>query len=456
MLRLSESIRQNDPSMQAMMETVENAPRLTEMVLAAWRLGLALAAKVVTEELGQRAARPTAWPACPHCGLVRLWSKGLVRREMKTLLGKIVWWWRTGRCPRGCKIGQTAPLDEALGLVPYQRTSFELQQLACLSAVFLPFETAAHFVQRFTRVSVSAAAIWGWVQDFGQRAQARLARELEQLEAGQLPAEEPLDEQTAAQALLIGADGVMVPYRRKAGSPKGKIRWREVKVAVLARLGQHTTRTGQTVSRLEQRRLVAVLGDIDALSPRLWLEALRQGLRSAKLVAWLSDGGRGFWRLYAERFAAHATGILDFYHAAQNLWKGTAAWLDGRTKRAHTGFAGARHQLRHGQAEEVLADIAAALDLDGLPTSAYETLTKLYAYLDKHRAHIDYQKFKALGLPLGSGLVESACKWLIQQRFKGVGMRWSEEGFNYLLHQRLDWVNGRFDDLFHLRSSPNF
>ena len=80
-----------------------------------------------------------------------------------------------------------------------------------------------------------------------------------------------------------------------------------------------------------------------------------------------------------------------------------------------------------------MADIAAALDLDGLPTSAYETLTKLYAYLDKHRAHIDYQKFKALGLPLGSGLVESACKWLIQQRFKGVGMRWSEEGFNYLL-----------------------
>lgn len=132
-----------------------------------------------------------------------------------------------------------------MGLVPYQRTSFELQQLACLSAVFLPFETAAHFVQRFTRVSVSAAAIWGWVQDFGQRAQARLARELEQLEAGQLPAEEPLDEQTAAQALLIGADGVMVPFRRKAGSPKGKIRWREVKVAVLARLGQHTTRTGK-------------------------------------------------------------------------------------------------------------------------------------------------------------------------------------------------------------------
>ena len=45
-------------------------------------------------------------------------------------------------------------------------------------------------------------------------------------------------------------------------------------------------------------------------------------------------------------------------------------------------------------------------------------------------------------------MVESACKWLIQQRFKGVGMRWSFEGFDRLLHLRLAWLSGRFDDLF--------
>jgi hypothetical protein len=66
----------------------------------------------------------------------------------------------------------------------------------------------------------------------------------------------------------------------------------------------------------------------------------------------------------------------------------------------------------------------------------------LYNYLDKHRDHIQYDKLKAAGLPIGSGLVESTCKWLIQQRFKGVGMRWSEEGFNHLLHLRLAWVKG--------------
>ena len=172
-------------------------------------------------------------------------------------------------------------------------------------------------------------------------------------------------------------------------------------------------------------------------------------------MAWISDGGRGFWTLYAARFADYATGILDFYHAAQNLWKGAAAWLDGRTKEARAWFISARHRLRHSEADGVLADIAAALALDGLPASARDTLTHLYAYLDKHRDHLDYEKFKELGLPIGSGMVESACKWLIQQRFKGVGMRWSEEGFNHLLHLRLAWVNGRFDALFPLEPSPN-
>src|SRR5262245_4730836 len=71
--------------------------------------------------------------------------------------------------------------------------------------------------------------------------------------------------------LALGADGVMVPFRPEGGTSKGKIRWRESKVGVLARLGQHRTRTGPLVTRLHQRRLVAVWGGIEALTPRLWL-----------------------------------------------------------------------------------------------------------------------------------------------------------------------------------------
>ena len=33
----------------------------------------------------------------------------------------------------------------------------------------------------------------------------------------------------------------------------------------------------------------------------------------ASQVVWLSDGARGLWRLFEERFTAYGTGILDFY-----------------------------------------------------------------------------------------------------------------------------------------------
>jgi hypothetical protein len=174
-------------------------------------------------------------------------------------------------------------------------------------------------------------------------------------------------------------------------------------------------------------------------------------------VVWLSDGGRGFWTVFQRCFSAvGAIAILDFYHAAQNLYKGAAAWLDGRTRACQQWFARLRHQLRHGHEQPVLAELAALVATEPFPESARETLTKVYHYLKTHEAHIRYDQFKAAGLPIGSGLVESACKWLIQQRFKGVGMRWSELGFDHLLHLRLAWVNQRFDSFFPaMIHSPN-
>ena len=327
-------------------------------------------------------------------------------------------------------------------------------QLGCLLAVFVPFETATVLLERLTGIQLSATSIWNWVQSAGQKAMEQLEQELELLASGIEPAPETLSPQLKQMPLIIGADGVMVPIRPQAKTPKGKTIWREVKVAILARLEQRINSKGKSISQLHHRRLVAVLGNIESLKSRLWLEANRSGFRGST-VAWLSDGGRGFWRLYHECFAQTCIGILDFYHAAQNLWKAAAAALDGRTTKARQWFKGIRHQLRHGESEQVIAQLAYAIEFRQFPVSVVKTLTNVHDYLERHRNHINYKRFKELGLPLGSGIVESACKWLIQQRFKGVGMRWSEDGFNHLLHLRLARVNQRFDNLFPELPSPN-
>ena len=452
MLHLSEFIRQNYPQLQAEWEEIGNANSLALLIMSTVRFVFALAVEIVESELAERAQTKQEWPAWPVCGK-RLHSKGWVERQMTTLVGVIRWSRRVGRCPDGCKIALVAPLDQQLGIEAGQQTSWELKKIGCALAVFVPFEIASVLLAQWLPVPVSATSIWQWVQQMGQREMDYWQVQLEQLAQGEAPQGEPPPQADAP--LLIGGDGVMVPFRPQDGNPQGRVRWREIKVGIVAWWTTHTTRGGKVVQRLQGRRLTAVLGDIEALSPRLYLSALIVGLESASQVAWLSDGGRGFWGLYEHWFAPDATGILDFYHAAQNLWKAAAAWWDGRTNRAKDWFVQSRHQLRQGEAAAVIQDLADALALQNLPDSVRTTIAQVHDYLTKHQDHIDYARFKQLGFPLGSGMVESACKWLIQQRFKGVGMRWSEDGFNHLLHLRLAWVNGEFDDLFSFEASPN-
>ena len=106
---------------------------------------------------------------------------------------------------------------------------------------------------------------------------------------------------------------------------------------------------------------MACLGSIDDLGKRLWFEAVRGGVTTAKQVVFISDGARGFWRLFETYFAHVAIGILDLYHAAQNLFKAVTTWLDGRTKKARGWFAATRHQLRHGPTMGVRMDIEQVL-----------------------------------------------------------------------------------------------
>jgi hypothetical protein len=240
----------------------------------------------------------------------------------------------------------------------------------------------------------------------------------------------------------------MVPFRPTPKTPVGAIQWREVKVGILARLGTRVTRAGEPVPQLLRRRLVAVLGTIDDFIPPLQLEATRQGVDTAPLVVWLSDGGRGFWRVYRTCFAS-AIAVLDFFHAASHLARATQALFGTlNSAEAQAWFRRWRHLLRHGQAHWIRRTLTQLIHLPGWSASAFATLLQVQAYFQRHHQHTRYQTFDRLGLPLGSGMVESACKWLIQQRFKGVGMRWSEDGFTHLLLIRLAWANDRFDDLF--------
>jgi len=341
------------------------------------------------------------------------------------------------------------PLDIALGIVPHQKSSDELVRLGCLFSLFVPYELAAWLLGQFSGLNLSASSLWNWVETQGTAALAELSEQLGQQAAGDPVAPESLTAALAALPLVVAADGVMVPMRSQSNTPKGKIVWREVKVAILARLGDRITQAGTVVTKLRHRRLVAVLGDLESFIPAVQLEAHKQAFETAPKVIWLSDGGRGYWRVYHQCFAHCATAVLDFYHAAGHLWRVATVLFPTKSARLEW-FKRWRHALRYGQHRTVLAKLTTLVNTDLLAGKSLKTLMQVQAYFQRHRAHVRYQHFENQQIPLGSGMVESACKWLIQQRFKGVGMRWSEPGLNHLLILRVAWVNQRFDDLFPL------
>ncbi len=441
------------PSLQEHVVAIDSAVTIDDLVGTVERLMRQLGGMVLEAVLAQRAAEPTSWPECDRCGR-QLHSKGWAARALKTSLGRVQWRRRVGRCPGRCEGSESAPLDEEPGLAPHQLHSTEIKRRATLLAVFVPLATASAIMERLTNVRVGASTVWRWIQAVGQRATAQLEAELAQAAKGAAVSREAMDETIDRLLMLIGADGVMVPFRPNGGSPAGGIVWREVKIGVIARLERRFNRAGHDVTRLRQRRLVAELGTVDALAVRLKLEALRQGLASAPKAVWISDGARGFWRIFNEQLApSKVVGVLDFYHTAGQLWTAAETWFFRYMPSAHVWFDAARHELRHGHVADLVTQIRRAADEAHRSRKHRPILHRVANYLDRRRSHLDHTAFKADALPIGSGFVESAVKWLIQQRFKGVGMRWREDGFNNLLMLRLAWANDRFDALF--LPSPN-
>ena len=73
-------------------------------------------------------------------------------------------------------------------------------------------------------------------------------------------------------------------------------------------------------------------------------------------------------------------------------------------------------------------------------------LTKALAYLEARVAQMQYPQFVAEGWPIGSGMVESANKLVVEDRLKGAGMHWADANVNPLLALRNAVCNDRWDE----------
>ena len=103
-----------------------------------------------------------------------------------------------------------------------------------------------------------------------------------------------------------------------------------------------------------------------------------------------------------------------------------------------------REQIRTEGGRTLHERLARMLKGRVLPAEAVKDAEREIKYFEKHKEHMDYDKRKKEGMPIGSGAVESLCGQF-QDRLKRRGQFWSREGFEPILQAYVWHMNDELD-----------
>jgi hypothetical protein len=230
-------------------------------------------------------------------------------------------------------------------------------------------------------------------------------------------------ESLQAESCLIFADGVMV---HTDGN------WHEARVGTV-----RSVRRDKTVVKSSIARFCSV----EDFGEDLWRHACESGYRSASVTAFIADGSHWLWNL-ADRHFQRAIKIVDFWHVCEHVGECAQAFFGEGTEAARQWSVKVRGHLRAGDVQGALQQVEALN-----PRASQKRRTQkhsLVTYLTNNQDRLDYPRYEALGLPIGSGEVEAQCKTLVQARCKQAGMRWHSEGLEPLLRVRCSLKDGRY------------
>ena len=142
--------------------------------------------------------------------------------------------------------------------------------------------------------------------------------------------------------------------------------------------------------------------------------------------------------------------LIDFIHVSGYLGKAATALHPADPVTAGQWADGQRLRILHGKAKAVAATLTSiAAKTRTHPRTRHLDLTevdKAITYLSNNHQHMRYHTALENGWPIATGLIEGACRYVIEDRFGITGARWSPAGAEDILKLRALVVNGDLDD----------
>lgn len=155
----------------------------------------------------------------------------------------------------------------------------------------------------------------------------------------------------------------------------------------------------------------------------------------------LTDGAEALQQKVMSTFAGFVL-VLDCIHALEYLWKAANALL-GETSATRAEWVKTRALwMLCGQTQTLLDDLRQIGACEQTSPAAVTTLQAVAQYYERNREYMHYDVYLRAGWPIGTGVIEGACRHLVKDRCELSGMRWTQEGAEALLQLRCVAVNG--------------
>jgi DNA polymerase III epsilon subunit-like protein len=301
-------------------------------------------------------------------------------------------------------------------------------------------DAAERFASR--EIILTQKPMWGLVRDFGSIALWQRQAEAAHLDHVTVHEPPPL----AGKRVVVGLDG-------------GRLRLR------INKIGAEQTPTRKYATDQCEPKLCAIYtiddqgnkerkGDVfydgtlqsaDALFTLLKLRLKQLGIQHARLLVIIGDGASWIWNgvpaLRSDLALTHlqVVEIVDWGHAAGKLMPPATVGLPEPKQQQHW-FKRMRTLLKQGNVNAIL-DALQALDQRH---DTDEVICTAINYFQTHTARMQYDKFRAAGLPIGSGSIESGVRRIVNLRLKGASLFWLPENAEAILYLRCQIKSGRW------------
>lgn len=323
--------------------------------------------------------------------------------------------WRTAR--------QTylRPLPQCLG-VSARAKSRRLQRVLTDFGCEHSFAKAAQSVREHYGFEMGPSAVRQATLAHAQRARQKLEKEYA----------EPFRilPRIGQKHVIAQSDGTMI-CTVQSGPRKGKRlrEWKEMRLVGAQARESSTAVYAATFGSVEQ-------------TGRRWGHCARQagwGLNSR--IHAVADGALWICRQSQEVFGAQGHFLCDFYHVSQYL---AAAAPICRAAQPERWRRTQQKRLRRGAAPLVIAALAKHLEPPGTPDEE-APVRDAHRYLSNRLESLDYPLALKLGLPIGSGMIESGHRHVLHGRLKKAGAAWLHEHADQIAHLRVLRANQQWE-----------